>query len=110
MIFPKPGPRQDRDWRAVERGWKQRIYELDHGHCRGCCGRYQLTAHHIHYRSQGGGYTDGNGILLCVKCHARVHMAGGREFMIQTLGKWRESADWRWGEAYDKLLKRRKER
>ncbi len=56
-------------WRNVSRAVKMR----DRYICR-CCGSHrQVDAHHLKFRSQGGGHTLENLLLLCRVCHAEIH-------------------------------------
>lgn len=59
----------------------QQVYERDQ-HCCVNCKRWVEDGHkfhHVIYKSQGGGDTLDNAVLLCYDCHQKVHGAGGRE-------------------------------
>jgi hypothetical protein len=46
------------------------IYERDRARCQSpCCGRRDVTPHHLRFRSCGGDDTDENLISLCTFCH-----------------------------------------
>ncbi|MEW6278005.1 MAG: HNH endonuclease [Candidatus Eremiobacterota bacterium] len=70
------------------RGQRKRLLERDDFRCAvpGCTCRQHLQAHHIKFRSQGGGNEDFNVIYICWGCHRLVHdglliirgLAGGR--------------------------------
>jgi hypothetical protein len=52
------------------------IYERDRHRCQSpCCGRRDVTPHHLRFRSQGGDDTDENLISLCTFCHLEgIHL------------------------------------
>lgn len=52
---------------------KRRVLKRDAFRCRKCKSRNNLHAHHIQFRSDGGGDTSGNLCTLCSKCHDSVH-------------------------------------
>jgi hypothetical protein len=46
------------------------IYERDHHRCQSpCCGRRDVTPHHLRFRSRGGDDSDENVTSLCTWCH-----------------------------------------
>jgi hypothetical protein len=46
------------------------IYERDRHRCQSpCCGRRDVTPHHLRFRSHGGDETEENLISLCTFCH-----------------------------------------
>jgi 5-methylcytosine-specific restriction endonuclease McrA len=51
------------------------IMEHFNGRCQICGSTYQISLHHIVFRSQGG--LDGPRIPLCNHCHMRLHSEGG---------------------------------
>ena len=57
------------------------VRERDKG-CR-LCGRHDIQAHHIIYRSHGGTNDIRNLICLCVDCHSRVH--SDEKYWVQEL-------------------------
>jgi hypothetical protein len=60
--------------------WRRRyrIFERDGWRCRvpGCSSRRNLQAHHVVFRSRGGGEDDGNLVTVCVTHHLRCLHAG----------------------------------
>lgn len=95
MLFPKPekrGPKAPKPLRRLARlrpmskrkraqmplrkTTRQQVIERDRGRCR-CCADPCGEAGHVHeivFRSRGGSPVElANCVLLCARCHARVH-------------------------------------
>jgi 5-methylcytosine-specific restriction endonuclease McrA len=52
---------------------RERVFEIYQGHCVGCGTTKHLTAHHILFRSDGGGDDKGNLVPLCTDCQRKIH-------------------------------------
>lgn len=64
-------PRVDED--GISEEVKRYCYERDKYKCRKCGREEDLTLHHVVYRSLGGSHTPSNLVLVCLKCHQRIH-------------------------------------
>lgn len=83
LMFEKPPSRaQDKRQKARDKERKKQMVIAsvrirDGFRCRACgCGSSRhnsLDAHHIHFRSRGGGNTAENMALLCRSCHDDIH-------------------------------------
>lgn len=77
--FPKPESkaRERKQSRAeLEAAWqkvRRAVLARDGRRCVVCRRRDQIEAHHIRFRSLGGGHTTANTACLCAICHADVH-------------------------------------
>jgi 5-methylcytosine-specific restriction endonuclease McrA len=89
MAIPKDRPRillkaaKDADAKTVADAMVKTIRKRDKNRCR-CCGVFvhfdsivlplkQGQVHHIIYRSKGGANDSNNLVLVCAKCHAKIH-------------------------------------
>ena len=77
---PKPTPRivdriqRKRDWEAQERACRKAVRLRDQSRCRfPDCRKSSVHAHHLIYRSHGGGWQTRNILSLCVTHHQLVH-------------------------------------
>lgn len=60
---------------------KLKVYQRDQFKCR-ACGASGVTAHHVVFRSEGGGDFSHNLVSLCSrKCHLAVHGRNGKDFL-----------------------------
>jgi len=72
---------------------REAIYERDKGLCQEC-GRPGTEVHHCVFRSAGGRGVFTNGVLLCSRCHMKVHQ-------VKSLAdKWRNVMKERYGDGY----------
>ena len=53
--------------------WRQKVLWRDGYKCQHCGSEENLQAHHIIFKSNGGGNSVKNGITLCVECHVSLH-------------------------------------
>lgn len=53
---------------------KRYVLRRDKWRCRACGYRNNLSVHHVHYRSSGGGDTPENLATLCSDCHDAIHV------------------------------------
>lgn len=59
----------------------QYVLSRDENLC-GLCGGGGHQIHHIKFRSQQGGHYANNLILLCRKCHAKVHRSAKKVYEV----------------------------
>jgi 5-methylcytosine-specific restriction endonuclease McrA len=54
---------------------RQAVLDRDNCQCQKCgtSGENRLQLHHVEFRSQGGGHSEDNLIVLCFKCHELLH-------------------------------------
>jgi 5-methylcytosine-specific restriction endonuclease McrA len=77
--IPKPESRakqkQRKDRDEDREYWKVRkeVMERDRWRCRACGTPHHVEAHHLKFRSVGGGDSKKNLIVLCRICHAEMH-------------------------------------
>jgi hypothetical protein len=80
MMFPKPnhkrGKRNKKERAEFSKETRQEIVERYDGRC-GHCGGEGHHIHHVYGKGRGGRGTPSNGILLCFKCHERIHREPG---------------------------------
>jgi len=55
------------------RNFRAKVLWRDKYKCQRCSSPDELRAHHIQFRSNGGGNSPSNGITLCEKCHDELH-------------------------------------
>lgn len=62
--------------------------------CNGTYSWYRLERAHIVAKSQGGGFNEGNYMLLCPQCHREQPMFSDREMVIEWARKHPHFSDW----------------
>jgi len=100
MLFPKKVNHKRKSPKQSLRGefnrsLRKEIYERDNGLCRQC-GKQGSEIHHCKFRSSGGRGVLTNGVLLCNRCHVRVHR------IKEEADKWRRIMEVNYGADYYK--------
>lgn len=102
MTMSDKEPRVDDD--GISEEVRKFCFERDHYKCRKCGCEEDLALHHVIYRSLGGGHDPTNLIVLCMKCHGRVHRKELYPKWIDGVWMFIDKKSWRY--EYAKNLKR----
>ncbi len=63
--------------RSFTKSQQKKIFDRQKGRCALCGERLELSSTHYHHKvpwSEGGKTTVKNGIAVCAKCHAKLHI------------------------------------